>query len=80
MSISLLIALLSGVGDASELPLASKLLMKHLELVDELFTHRGEDIPGRDRSVRLHTNEQVRHVGVSDYGQVVSDTSSRRSK
>lgn len=39
MAIRWHITLVSSVGDSSQLPLASELLVQHLELVDELFTY-----------------------------------------
>lgn len=42
--------------------------MQHLELVDELLAHRGEDVAGRHRAVCLHADEELGDVGVADCG------------
>lgn len=62
----LLVFLLSSVGDATELPLAGELLVKHLKLVDELLAHRSEDIARRDSAVGLHADEELRDVGMGN--------------
>jgi hypothetical protein len=62
----LLVSLLASVGDAAKLPLAGELLVEHLELVDELLAHRGEDIARRDGAVGLHADEKLRDVRVGN--------------
>lgn len=60
------VALLSSVGDTSEFPLSRKLLMQHLKLVDELLANGREHITGRDGTVCLDTDEELRDVRVSN--------------
>lgn len=60
------VALLSCVGDTSQLPLSCELLMQHLELVDEFLTDGRKHVAGRDGAIRLDTDEELRDVGVSN--------------
>lgn len=60
------VALLASVGDATELPLASKLLVEHLQLVDQLLADGGEDITGSDGAVSLDANKELRDVRVGN--------------
>lgn len=63
------IALLSSVGDTSQLPLSCELLMQHLELVDEFLTDGRKHVAGRNGAICLDTDEELRDVGVSNWGK-----------
>lgn len=60
------VALLTSVGDATELPLTSELLVEHLELVDKFLADGGEDITGSDGAVSLDANKELRDVRVGN--------------
>lgn len=63
------VTLFSCVGDTSQLPLSRELLVQHLELVDEFLAYRCEHVPGRDGSIRLDADEELRDIGVTDCDQ-----------
>lgn len=65
-AIGLHVGLLASVGNAPQLPFSGKFLVKHFKLVDELLAHRGEDVARGYRAVCLHTDEELRHVGVAN--------------
>lgn len=59
-------SLVSSVGDASQLPLASELLVQHLELVDELLAYRRKHVARRNGSVSLDPNVKLGDIRMSD--------------
>lgn len=65
-TIGLHVALSARVGNTPQLPFSSKFLMQHFQLVDELLTHRGEDVARGHRAVCLYADEELRDVGVTD--------------
>lgn len=65
-AIGLHVGLLASIGNAPQLPFSGELLMKHFKLIDELLTHRGEDVARGYRAVCLHTDEELGHVGVAN--------------